>query len=49
MTCEIKHYPGEPKPYGLWINGEYVGDYDTMEDAVKEYEKILKEKGEKNA
>ena len=49
MICEIKHYPNEPKPYALWVNNEYIGDYETIQEAVKVYEKILKSRGEKHA
>ncbi len=41
MTCEIKHYPGEERPYGMWVNDEYVGDYETIQEAVKAYERML--------
>lgn len=47
MICEIKHYPDEEKPFALWVNNEYIGDYKTIQEAVKEYEKILKSRGER--
>lgn len=46
MVCEIKHYPGEDRPYAMWVNNEYVGDYQTMQEAAAAYEKMLKGKKE---
>ena len=42
VTCEIKHYPDCEKPYGMWVNDEYVGDFKTIQDAVQYYERLLK-------
>lgn len=37
MICEIKHYEGEEKPFALWVNHEFIGDYETIQEAVKVY------------
>ena len=48
MTCEIKHYPTEEKPYGMWVNGEFVGSYNTVGEAVAVYEKMAGFNRERN-
>lgn len=40
MTCEIKHYPDEEQPYGMWVNDEFVGSFKTIGEAVAEYERL---------
>ena len=40
MMCEIKHYEDDELPFGMWVNGEFVGSYKTIAEAVKVYEHI---------
>lgn len=42
MICEIKHYPGEDLPYGMWVDNEFIGSYVSMQEAAAEYERMLK-------
>ena len=46
MTGELKHYDGEEKPWGLFVNGEYIGSYYTIQEAANAYDRMLK--GEKS-
>ena len=45
MTCEIKRSDKGPY-YTMKIDGEFAGNYDTVQEAANDYEDILKK--EKN-
>jgi len=41
MIGELKHYEREEKPWGLFVNEEYIGSYDTLQEAAEVYERML--------
>lgn len=42
MIGEIKHYDSTEKPWGLFVNNEFIGDYATLQEAAEVYEQMLK-------
>ena len=47
MICEIKHYDNDPKPYAMWVDGEFIGSYSTIMEAVSYYEGLLRKERRK--
>lgn len=41
MIGELKHYEDDKKPWGLFVNNEFVGSYGTLQEAAQVYEHML--------
>ena len=48
MKCEIKHSK-RGEYYEMFINGEFYGNYDTVDEAARDLDQIVLEKAEEVA
>ena len=47
MVGEIKHYDDSEKPWGLFVNNEFIGSFATLQEAAKKYEQMAERSGDR--